>query len=109
MLPLLHIFVLQALLATTPHYVTLTWSDPVNPPGTTYNLYRANGLCSGSPAYNKIQTGIAALTVDDHTVVIGNLCYYVTAVSNNIESAPSNTAAALVPAEPPATLTATVH
>ena len=25
--------------------VTLTWTDPVNPSGTTYQVYRASGTC----------------------------------------------------------------
>jgi len=86
------------------HSVTLTWTDTMNPTGTTYNVYRAPGLCSGTPTFAKLASAVAVMTYLDATVTTGNYCYEVTATYNSVESAPSNTAAAAVPAFPPATL-----
>ena len=78
------------------HSVTLTWTDTANPTGTTYNVYRATGLCSGNPAFSKMATTIAAKTYQDTTVTVGPYCYYVTAALNGAESAPSVSAPATV-------------
>ena len=83
--------------AQTPHSVTLTWDDTLNPSGTTYNIYRAVGLCSGAPAFSKIAAAIATKTYTDTSVTSGDYCYEVTATLNGTESAPSNTALAPVP------------
>jgi len=98
-----------ALRAQPPHSVTLTWSDALNPPSTTYNIYRAGGLCSGAPAFSRIATAIAAKTYIDTAVTSGDYCYEVSAAFNGVESAPSNTALALVPfsAAPISSLTIT--
>ena len=69
------------------HTVTLTWVDTSNPATTVYNVYRSTGLCSGSPVYNKIATGIAPKTYEDTTVQPGPYCYVVTATYASIESA----------------------
>lgn len=74
-----------------PHAVTLTWNDTSNPAGTTYNVYRATGLCSGAPMFSVIQSAVAVKTFKDATVGVGNFCYKVTAVFTNIESSGSNT------------------
>ena len=42
----------SAAAAQTTHKVTLTWQDTLNPAGTTYSVYRATGLCSGTPAWS---------------------------------------------------------
>ena len=91
------------------HKVTLTWADPSNPTGTTYTVYRASGLCSGTPVFSKVATGVAVLTFVDSTVTPGNYCYQVTATSASVESAPSNTVNPLVPSFPPQGLAATVQ
>lgn len=111
MVRILLLLAVSAALATaqTTHNATLTWTDTLNPSGTTYNVYRATGLCSGTPSFAKLATGIAPKTYVDATVTTGNYCYEVTAVLNGIESAASNTAAAAVPAFPPATLTLTTQ
>lgn len=88
------------------HSVLLTWVDTQNPTGTTYNMYRASGLCLGSPAFSKIATGITALTYTDSPVPVGNFCYQATASQNGMESAPSNSASAAVLPFPPQTLNA---
>jgi hypothetical protein len=98
-----------ALVAQTTHSATLTWQDALNPAGTTYNVYRAPGLCSGSPVFAKMATGIAAKTYQDTTVVPGPYCYAVSATFNGVESAQSNTAAANVPAFAPTALGITVQ
>lgn len=106
---LLLLLLLLTIAHAATHSVLLNWTDPSNPGGTQYNVYRATGLCSGSPAFTKLATGIAALTYTDTTVVPGNYCYYVTAVASSIESAPSNSALAPVPSFAPTMLTVMVQ
>jgi hypothetical protein len=93
---------------TASHSVTLTWVDTLNPTGTTYTVYRAPGLCSGSPVFAKIATAVPALTYLDGSVTPGNYCYQVTATAGGVESAPSPTAAAAVPSFAPTQLQTTV-
>jgi len=87
-------------LAQTAHSVTLTWADPVGgyPTGTTYNIYRAVGLCSGIPNFVKpaLVSGLIAKTYIDTTVNIGSYCYVVTASVNGVESAASLSAGATI-------------
>src|SRR4029077_7807370 len=78
------------LLAQATHTVTLTWVDASNPVGTTYNVKRATGTCSGTPAFSTIASAVAVKTYTDSTVGVGNWCYIVTAVFSGIESQPSN-------------------
>lgn len=73
------------------HSVTLNWTDPNNPAGTTYNVYRATGLCSGTPTFSKLATGVTAKTYIDNTVQPGSYCFQVTATFSNLEGNPSNT------------------
>lgn len=104
------IFLLAAALACAQaqHSAVLTWTDAQNPSGTTYTVYRAQGLCSGTPAFSKVATGVAALTYEDTTVQPGNYCYSVSATVAGVESPQSNTAQAPVPAFAPQTLNVTV-
>lgn len=98
------------LFAQTPqHSVTLTWVDTSNPTGTTYNIYRSTGLCSGTPTFSKLASAVTVKTYQDTTVTPGNYCYEVTASLNGVESAPSNTALASVPTFPPTDLSVTVQ
>lgn len=90
---------------TLTHSVTLTWTDPNNPTGTQYNIYRATGQCSGNPAFTKIAGPIAGLTTNDTSVTIGPYCYYVTATNGTVESAPSPTAGVTVTPFAPSSLT----
>jgi hypothetical protein len=90
------------------HQVVLTWLDPNNPSGTTYNVKRATGLCSGTPTFSAIATAIAVKTYTDATVTPGNYCYEVTATFSGVESTPSNTVNPLVPSFAPTSLTFTV-
>ncbi len=73
------------------HSVTLNWLDLNNPTGTTYNVYRAVGLCGGTPTFAKLASGVTAKTYNDSAVAPGNYCYQVTASVASIEGPPSNT------------------
>ena len=99
------------LTAQTGHYVTLTWTAPTDvQPSSTYNIYRADGTCTGTPTYKKINAvPITALTYGDTAVTAGAAyCYVATHVLSGAESAYSNSAQAIIPVSPPATLTITV-
>jgi fibronectin type 3 domain-containing protein len=108
-LALLILLCAGVLAAQTTHSVSLTWQDTLNPSGTTYSVYRATGLCSGTPTFSKIATALTVKTYQDTTVQPGNYCYQVTATANAVESAPSNTALAPVPSFAPAQLSITVQ
>lgn len=109
-LKLIGLLAVAALLSgQTAHKVTLTWTDLLNPPGTTYNVKRATGLCSGTPTFNTIATAIAVKTYEDSTVQPGPYCFIVTAVYSGVESAPSNTALANVPSFAPSGLSVVVQ
>lgn len=109
--PMRYVLALLAtsLFAQTTHSVTLTWTDTLNPAGTTYSVYRATGLCSGTPAFSKIASALTVKTYLDTTVIAGNYCYTATATAGGMESAPSNTSLAPVPSFPPAQLSVTVQ
>lgn len=96
-------------LAQASHNATLTWTDTSNPTGTTYNVYRATGLCSGTPTFSKLATAVTVKTYQDTTVQPGGYCFMVTAVYNSVESAASNSASAAVPAFSPTGLTLTTQ
>jgi len=91
---------------TTTHVVTLTWTDSLNPTGTTYNVYRATGLCSGTLTFTQIVSGVAVKTYDDNGIAPGNYCYQVTAFLGGVESDPSTQAFAKVKPFPPGQTTA---
>ena len=98
------------LLAQTGKNVGLTWADDLNPSSTTYNAYRAPGSCSGTPGFAKINVSpIALKTYTDPSVPVGVYCYRVTAVYETAESAPSNSAGALIPPESVTGLTVIVQ
>jgi len=80
------------------HQVVLTWALPDDATAvSTYNVYRAAGLCPatglGTATYTKLNAvPITGLTYTDTTVKVGGqYCYYGTQVQNGIESVPSNT------------------
>jgi len=98
--------------AQTVHKVTITWTDTVNPAGTTYNIYRAAAACSTNPTLAKLNTvPITAMTYTDSAVTNGSTyCYAATAVGPGGESADSNEAPAVIVAPPNAiTITVTVQ
>lgn len=99
--------ILSLLLQVQPgqHSVVLAWMDAKNSAGTTYNVKRATGSCSGTPAFTILATGVTALAYTDSSVTAGTAyCYEVTASLNGDESAPSNTVNPQVPAPPPPTV-----
>lgn len=92
--------------AQTTHFVQLQWTDPNNPTGTTYNIYRANGACSSTSTFTVVNTApITGLTFQDNSVTVGTFCYQATAVINGLESGPSPTAGVPVRPFSPVTLT----
>jgi hypothetical protein len=97
----------QAQAAT--HSVTLTWVDGKNPFGVTYTVYRTVGLCSGTPTFSKLATGITVLTYSDTTVIPGPYCYTATATVAGVESAQAIPVQVTVPAFAPTALAATVQ
>lgn len=106
---LLFALMLPAFLAAQSTTVKLSWQDTRNPAGTTYSIYRAPGLCSGSPVFAKVATGVTAKTYDDANVAVGNYCYAATASLNGLESAQSNTVQVAVPPAPPTSLNAVIQ
>lgn len=96
-------------LAQASHSVALTWQDAANPTGTTYSVYRATGLCSGSPTWNKIATAVAVKTYTDSTVTPGPYCFAVTANFQGVESPQSASALANVPTFAPTALSVVVQ
>jgi hypothetical protein len=82
----------------------LTWVDAKNT-GATYNVYRSLNVTT--PAWNKITSGLTALSYTDAPAA-GSYVYYVTAVVAGVESAASNTAFAAVPVFAPTSLSITV-
>jgi len=84
--------------------VTLTWDDLTNPTGTTYTIYRANGACSGTPAYVSLATAIAVKTYDNTGMLPGKYCYAVSATYGGEESVYSDPAAAQVRPNKPTNL-----
>ncbi len=98
-----------ALVAQSGHSATLTWTDTQNPAGTTYAVYRATGLCSGSPAFSKVADALTEKTYQDAAVTSGNYCYAVTATSGGVESAQSNSAGAAIPSFAPSQLSIVVQ
>ncbi len=102
------LFFASLLGAQTTHTAMLTWVDALNPVGATYSVYRAPGLCSGSPVFAKLATAVAALTYTDTSVAPGNYCFQISATAGGVESAPSNQAAAAVPSFAPTALQVTV-
>ena len=94
---------------TATHSVTLTWVDGKNPTGVTYSVYRAVGLCSGTPTFAKLATGLAALTYTDTAMNPGPYCYAVTATVSGSESVQSVPLQVVVPAFAPTALAATVQ
>lgn len=81
--------------------VTLTWDDDVNPPSTTYRLYRAEAPCGLDNSFVLLQDNITEQTFDDTGLAAGSYCYVVAAVLNGTESLKSNQAQRIVLPTPP--------
>lgn len=93
-------FAVAMLAQATGHKTTMTWTAPTDSTATTtYHVYRAVGVCPvdgslGTLSYARIDgvsSAITATSYTDVTIGVGNWCYYVTAFTAGIESAPSNT------------------
>lgn len=106
---LLLLLAATACFAQSTRTVTLTWADTVNPAGTTYSVYRASGLCSGTPTFAKIATGLTVKTYQDAAIAPGNYCYTATASFNGIESEQSTSVATAVTPFAPSGLSITVQ
>lgn len=98
-----------SVIAAQTHKATLVWVDTLNPTGTTYTVARATGLCTGTPVFSTLASGLTALTYVDSTVTPGNYCYEVFATSGGVLSTASNTALAPVPSFAPTALTVAVQ
>lgn len=98
-----------ALVAQTGRTVVLTWVDTQNPTATTYSVYRAPGLCSGTPVFAKISTALAVKTFSDASVAPGLYCYTVTASLNSVESAQAVPAPVTVGPFTPTSISITVQ
>ena len=88
LLAALFLFTGLAIAQATAHSVTLTWTDGVNPAGTTYNVYRASGQCAVNAVFTRLATALTVLTFTDSTPTQGVWCYMETAVINGSESQP---------------------
>lgn len=79
---------------TTPHSITLSWADAINPSTVTYAVYRAEAACPTTstpvPAgFNAITTSWAPKNLTDVNVPSGPICYALIAhVPNQIDSDP---------------------
>ena len=106
--------------AQTPHSAVLTWnasSDAAANPSLTYNAYKFLGPCPigttivATSQFTKINTTpITKLSYTDTNLSVGsNVCYYVTASLNGVESVPSASAGGTVPPAGVTTITVTVQ
>lgn len=87
-LPLLTLLLATVALGQSGRSVVLAWTDPnVGLTGQTYSVYRAPGLCSGTPVFAKLATAVAAKTYTDAGVAPGLYCYTVTVTAASVESA----------------------
>jgi hypothetical protein len=106
-----------ALAQTQTHSATLTWTDTLNPSGTTYNVWRLTGTCpttapTSTPptGFTQINTSAITLKTYQDTAVTGGstYCYVITAVNSGGQSAPSSDIPATIPTlYPPTNLTVT--
>jgi len=110
---LFSMFIVRAGEAATVHSVDLTWGASTSSGIVNYLVYR--GTATGGPYTNIGQTAATVLTFHDATVLANTTYYYVvTAKDANNESAKSNEAKAIVPADtvppnPPVNLTVTAQ
>jgi hypothetical protein len=78
--------------------VVLNWTDPVNPAGTTYNVYSLAGNCPGTSLLGPpIQTGITSTSFIFAALTPGTYCWAVTAVGPGGESPQSNQTSVALP------------
>lgn len=94
---LLGVMLMLGLHGQTTHQATLIWTDPGNPVGTTYNIYRQASACpsqviTSTTGFTRLNsTPVTGLTFVDTPLTVGSsYCYVVTAMVGTLESAPSN-------------------
>ena len=102
----------MAPLITCARDVRLNWQDTANGTGVTYDAKRANGPCSPTPTFGKINPAPipnATKTYLDSDVPFGTLSYVVTAVATvggqPVESPPSNCVSVTITPSSPQSLT----
>ena len=113
-LPVMLLACIYACNAQSSHSVTLTWTQSTSPGVDGNKVYR--GVTTGGPYVVVFTSPTAILTYTDFTVVASATYYYVVTATCSLcvpsESAFSNEAKAVIPANPqpvpPATLTITV-
>ena len=86
-----------AMAQAAPHSAAVSWTAPADANATTnYNVYRLNSTCPisgiGTATWTKVASSLTVVNFTDTTITVGNWCYYVTQVTNGIESAPGTTA-----------------
>lgn len=82
--------------------VNVTWTDAINPTGTTRSVYRTDGPCSGFPGFTRIAQGLTTNSYTDTIATQGSKCYGVTATFNGIESRQSDTSEVTLTGNSPA-------
>lgn len=88
--------------AVPPHYVILTWNSGSIGITETYNIWKQTGSCSASRiGFIKINTVPVTITsfIDTDVAALTSYCYYATAIVAGVESIPSQTVEALIPAD----------
>jgi hypothetical protein len=102
---LLFVFSTIAFGQTTTYKATVTWDDPLNPPGVTYKVDRADASdCTGTPVFNNKATGLTARTFVDQPITPGKYCYRIVATVSGADSASNPTATGIVPAFAPSNI-----
>jgi len=82
------------------HSVTLTWIDSINPPTTTYNVYKYNGKCSPTTLFlNRINSSpiISKTYIDTNIIAGSSYCYGVSSYLNGVESEKTMGVDAVIP------------
>lgn len=102
------LFGVVALAQSATRQVVLTWEDTLNPAGTTYSIYRANGQSATATGFVRLVSGVTLKTYTD-AANPGQYCYYATATLAGVESDPSINAEAKVKPNPPQKFTLIVN
>lgn len=80
-----------------PAQAILRWTDLINSPPVSYNVYKYNGRCTSSLLFTRIAT-VNVTTYTDFNVSSGRTyCYFVTATDGFSESPPSSSASISFP------------
>lgn len=81
--------VAENVLTTSPYTLgaNLAWNSVSG--ATAYNVWRAPGICTGSPAWAVLAPNITTTSYTDPNLALGQYCYAVDAVVGGVESAKS--------------------